>query len=204
MFAIWDISGSRQVYEPPRPEHRRVEGLRGGAGIRPVDATDHQKRGAAYSKNPYERARQARPAYPPRRLLAASELMSREVITIGSDAPLQTAWRLFKMHRFRHIPVVDEGRIVGMLSDRDLYRALAPPELPSTWADEQRSVGDIMSTGVISAHPDTSIRLVADIMFTGRFGAMPIVDPRDQLVGIVTRSDVLRALVRDAPLEIWG
>ena len=204
MFAIWDISGSRQVYEPPKPDHRRVEGLRAGAGLRPVDATDQHRRSPAYSKNPYERARQGRPAYPPRRLLAASELMSREVVTIAPEAPLREAWRLFQQHRFRHIPVVSEGRIVGMLSDRDLYRALAPPELASTWADEQRSVDDVMSTGVISAHPDTSIRLVAEIMFTGRFGAMPIVDPQDRMVGIVTRSDVLRALVRDAPLELWG
>jgi acetoin utilization protein AcuB len=56
---------------------------------------------------------------------------------------------------------------------------------------------------VLTAHPDTSIRDIARVFFEERIGAVPIVDRGETLVGIVTRSDILRTILNSAPLELW-
>jgi acetoin utilization protein AcuB len=88
-----------------------------------------------------------------------------------------------------------------MLSDRDLLRdALAQRTgevKPAT------RVGQLMATRVLTARPEAGIRQVARILFEERIGAMPIVDAEGALVGILTRSDVLRAVLTSGPLELW-
>lgn len=141
---------------------------------------------------------------PGKRKLAvrAEQIMSAPVVSIKPDTRLQEVRRIVKERRFRHIPVVaDNGWICGIVSDRDLLA------LPGTdGADESPGTGvaaDIMIKKVLTATPDTNIREIARVLFEERIGCMPIVDEDKQVVGIITRSDILRALIKHAPLDLW-
>ena len=153
----------------------------------------------------YERA--MHPDTPRRRVMLASEMMTKQVVTLSSTAILREAYQLFTSKRFRHVPCVDAAmKLVGILSDRDLLRRAAhigaiPKPTQAAWEDE--SVSSVMSHQVLVASPDTEMREVARVLFHERIGCMPIVDDAQLLVGIITRSDVLRTLLVEAPLELW-
>ena len=122
--------------------------------------------------------------------------MSAPVDTLRPEDLLATASSLVRDRRFRHVPVLSgAGALVGMLSDRDL--------LHHAGREREVRVGDIMAVPVLSASPDTGIREIARLFFEERIGAMPIVDSAEALVGILTRSDILRALVHEAPFDLW-
>lgn len=94
----------------------------------------------------------------------------------------------------RHLPVVDEGAIVGIVSDRDLHRAAA------SWLAEQpepnpleRSVSAIMSSDVISVHPETDVQDVIDLMLEHKIGAIPVLEADSaKVIGIISYVDILR------------
>jgi len=90
-----------------------------------------------------------------------------------------------------------------MLSDRDLLRVGGTPDAAPVPDVGSLQVADIMSSPVFSAHPDTPIRDIAEVMLVERIGAIAICDDEGSLVGILTRSDILRALVNRAPLDLW-
>jgi acetoin utilization protein AcuB len=129
------------------------------------------------------------------RAIVAKQLMSSPVVCLEAGDSIETATRLIRKRRFRHVPVLSrDGLLVGIISDRDLLR-LGP--------DSQRGLSEVMGTPVVSAAPGTSIREVARLLFEERIGGMPIVDDQDALVGILTRSDILHAIVNEAPLDVW-
>lgn len=138
----------------------------------------------------------------------AHQIMTTKVITLGIDASIFEAWNLFREKRFRHVPVLSrEHKLIGMLSDRALLRYAAttgqvPPYAPDS-PQAKTNIRALTTAGVITATPDTRIREIARMMFEKRVGAMPIVDQYANIVGIITRSDILRTLVNHAPLELW-
>lgn len=156
----------------------------------------------AYEKTE-ELAHERKPA------LRAKQIMASPVVALSQETHVEKAWELIRDRRFRHVPVLsEEKKLVGIISDRDILREAArmgniifPPKDEDS--HEQRTVGQLMKTKVLTAGPNTGIREIARAMFTERIGSMPIVDDEDNLVGIITRSDILRALITKAPLELW-
>jgi acetoin utilization protein AcuB len=118
-------------------------------------------------------------------VIAVSDVMTREVITIGPDTPCEKARAVMDEHRIRHLPIVTGGRLVGMLSDRDIRSATGAV---SARADH------IMTRDPVTVTSRTRVEHAARRMLEGRFGALPVVDG-DMLVGIVTYTDLLRAFV---------
>jgi acetoin utilization protein AcuB len=99
----------------------------------------------------------------------------------------------------RHVPVVDAGgRVVGIVSDRDVRTAIGDPvealHQELTEVDELQ-VGGVMTTDVVTVREDRQLSDVARQFVDERVGAIPVVDGRDRLVGIVTYVDVIRALL---------
>ena len=138
----------------------------------------------------------------------AHQIMTSPVVTLPADISLLDAWNVFRERRFRHMPVVDlDGHLVGILSDRALLRyAAVTGNVPPYSKDSPQahtSIAELMKAEVITATPDTEIRDIARAMFEKRIGAMPIMDGRDRLAGIITGIDILRTLVNHAPLELW-
>jgi acetoin utilization protein AcuB len=118
-------------------------------------------------------------------VIMVRDVMTRGLVTIGPETPGHEARRLLDEHRIRHLPVVDGGRLVGMVSDRDVRSAAGGS--PTTVARE------IMTPAPVTITSDARVEHAARVMLDARFGSLPVVD--GDLVGIVTYTDLLRALV---------
>lgn len=129
----------------------------------------------------------------------ASDLMTSDVAVVRSTDPIGAAVETLTELDIRHLPVVDDGELVGMLSDRDLRElGLAQitdvPDIDRIKALGKLAVADVMSADVQTVDPGTSIREIIDLMVTSKIGAVPVVEEHNgKLVGIVSYVDVLRA-----------
>ena len=131
--------------------------------------------------------------------------MTPDVLTVSASTPLGEALRLTREHGIRHLPVVDNAKLAGVVSDRDL-RLAAPPvwasgtdydELRATF--EKKTVGEVMTAStIISTTEDTPIEEAAQQLYEHRIGCLPVMRG-DKLVGILTETDVMRAFV-----ELFG
>ncbi len=129
--------------------------------------------------------------------MKVSDRMTREVVTLEVEQSLREALSLQQRHKIRHIPVVSDGSIVGILTDRDLKRA--SPSLLSGINQEQYDelldttrVGQVMTRNPYTVTPATPLKDVAKILIDRKFGALPVIE-KNQLVGIITEIDLLRA-----------
>jgi len=128
-------------------------------------------------------------------------IMVTHPVVLGERDRLDLADDIMTLGRIRHIPVVRGEVVVGVLSQRDLFRAAASTALKlnrgaqHTWL-ERVPVGDVMSTPVITTSPDTDVREVVAKMLKQKIGCVPIVSPDGRLVGLVSESDCLRVLHR--------
>jgi len=143
---------------------------------------------------------------------SVGEVMRRRPITIDPEAPLGTALAVMAERGVRHLPVLaDDGRLIGMLTDRDVRSAVIAPalaeRLPARWRrraeilekrGEALRVRDAMTWDCVTTAPDASLAQAAAIMLDGRFGCLPVVD-NGRLVGMLTERDVLRALAERLP-----
>lgn len=128
-----------------------------------------------------------------------SEIMTTNLITLSSNDKLETAEQLFKKHNIRHIPIVDDGQIVGMLSYSDLLRLCFADVTNNefkidVFIYEMFSIKQLMAKNVTMVSPNTTIKKVAQMLVEKEFHALPIVD-EGELLGIVTSTDLSRYLV---------
>jgi CBS-domain-containing membrane protein len=136
-------------------------------------------------------------------LYHAEQIMQRDVIVLATSDSVEHAWRVLIEHDIHQAPVLDAGRrLVGIVSERDLLTTFNV-EHGRVRDVLARSVSDVMSTPVVSADPLTDIRRIADVMLTRGVDGVPIVNDSAALVGFISRSDVLRAVVTDPPLSLW-
>ena len=123
--------------------------------------------------------------------------MTRNPKTVSPDDPLSVAAGILRAHRFHHLPVVQDGKLVGILSDTDLRNAsyaAIPAEGEKEGAAGDRPVREAMRTEVWSVTPDDSVEDALLILSREKFGALPVLSG-DRLVGIITRADLLNAFV---------
>jgi len=134
----------------------------------------------------------------------ASEIMSSPVITIEPEASAYNAWIRFMEKKVHHMPVVSEnGKIIGIISDRDfLKKFIISNKKIETSGDFM--IKDIMSTEVIAANTLTDIRRIAKAMLDHHIGAMPIIDDSGLPVGIITRTDILYAIIHHREIKFWA
>jgi acetoin utilization protein AcuB len=138
----------------------------------------------------------ARPETP----LQASDIMTETPITVTPATSVSEARAVMQQHHIRHLPVLDAERLVGIVSERDIQRVLPSPATSlARWEIhhllDKLSVGEVMTRFVVAVKPEASLREAIGRMLRHRIGALPVVEGR-RLVGIITRSDVLRAFLR--------
>jgi acetoin utilization protein AcuB len=128
-------------------------------------------------------------------VLLMQDWMKQKVLTLGPEASAFEALRLCRERRIRHIPVVKDERLVGIISDRDLRDASPPlgdPDRVSTMKEIR--LEDVMTREVITTHPEDTIVHAAREMYERQIESLPVVD-EEKLLGIVTSSEVMRALI---------
>lgn len=142
-------------------------------------------------------------------LRKVASLMSHAVITIPDSATVLQAWQILAQHGVGQAPVLSQDlTLVGLLSRADLLRPDRLPKPDSSalvWrALLAQNVADIMSTPVPGVAPDTDIRHVAGVLLDTGLPGLPVIDEQGFVIGFVSRSDILRAVVTDPPLDLWG
>ena len=111
--------------------------------------------------------------------------------------------RIMTSKRYRHLPVIDnKKRPLGMISDRDVLR-FNLKALQKDFQSDLSPVSEVMTKEVLTAAPDAEIREVVRVMFDEKIGAIPITGGAGEVSGIITRSDILRALLDQGPIELW-
>ena len=130
-------------------------------------------------------------------MLLVRDSMTREVLTVTPETTAAEALALCRENRIRHLPVLEGGRLAGVISDRDL-RAATPALGDPARAEAlgRLRVADGMARDVVTVRPEDPIEDAAMAMYERKIGCLPVVGEGDSLVGIVTSSDVLRAFVR--------
>lgn len=128
-------------------------------------------------------------------MLQVKDSMAREVTTLSPGDTAGDALALCRERRIRHLPVIEDGRLVGIVSDRDL-RSATPVfgDTARAAALSEVRVGDVMAREVVTAEPDDPIDEAANTMRERRINCLPVLEG-GQLVGIVTSSDVMESLV---------
>lgn len=122
-------------------------------------------------------------------MYTVNDAMTQEPITVGPDDGLDRASMLMKQGRLRHLPVVHHGKLVGLLSERDL---LAAASHRPTGPGPARRVRDAMVTAVHTATLRMPLRRAARIMYDEKYGCLPVVDDERHVVGILTETDFIR------------
>jgi CBS domain-containing protein len=136
-------------------------------------------------------------------LYHAGHIMQRKVITLSDGDTLAYAWQTLSKNRIHQAPVLDaEARLVGIVSERDLLTGINI-DAGQVIESINRQVRDVMTSPVIAAATVTDIRRIASAMLTHGVAGVPIVNQSSQLVGFISRSDILQAVVTDPPLSLW-
>ena len=137
------------------------------------------------------------------------DLMSRNVVTVLETTNAAQAWQNLIDQGVGQAPVLDgQGRLVGMLLRADLMQ---PDRLPDAHAHALawkavllQPVEQVMVTPVPAVHPETDIRRLARVLLDTGLPGLPVTEEDGRLVGFVSRADILRAVVTDPPLDMWG
>jgi CBS domain-containing protein len=126
------------------------------------------------------------------------ELMTTDVATIGRNDELTIADDVMKMKRLRHLPVLEDGRLVGILTQRDLFHAALSTALNFGEKAQKEFlktvvVKEVMTDEVRTIGPDADVREAARLLIEHRIGCLPVVE-NGKLVGIVSETDLLRVV----------
>ena len=127
------------------------------------------------------------------------DLMATNVSTLGRNDTLDLADNVMNLDRIRHLPVLDEKRVVGVVSQRDLFRsalavALGYGERAQATLLKTLRVKEVMSEPAITISSEAPIKEAARLMIERKIGCLPVIEG-GRLVGIVTETDILRHIV---------
>lgn len=115
--------------------------------------------------------------------------MVKNPVTITRDTSIQEAIGLMKEYSIRHLPVVEDLKLIGLVTQGDLRQAIIPSMV------EDIGLKDIMITNPIVTSPDASIDTAAKLIFKHKIGSLPVITKGNRLVGIITVTDILSAFI---------
>lgn len=124
------------------------------------------------------------------------EIMKTEVTTLGRNDSLQLAQDIMTLGRVRHFPVLEDGELVGVMSQRDLYKASLGSVMKYGEKAQREfldtiAVKEVMNYPPVTIAPQASVQEAARLMLKEKIGCLPVLD-KDELVGIVTETDMLQ------------
>jgi acetoin utilization protein AcuB len=128
--------------------------------------------------------------------------MTKDPIYISKDISILDAMEVMRVSNVRRLPVVDNGRLVGIVTSRDLHMASPSPattlsKYEANYLLRKITVGEIMSANLLTVKAKATIEEVALLMYKNKIGAIPVVDDDnpEKLVGIITETDIFKLLV---------
>jgi len=220
MFAIYGTSGL--IYRGPIEDLRKVAPTLRTSRVRALQAETDRDITAVPGLSPpvpghpgpgspavraYEGVQH--PALLRRPLSRVDDVWSSPSVEIPLGSTVESAWRVLNEHGVGQAPVVDEGqRLVGLLMRAELMarERLPSPDAPAllwrAWLGQP--VADAMLSPVPSVTPDTDLRRLALLLLETGLPGVPVVPADGRVTGFVSRSDILKAVVHDPPLDLWA
>jgi acetoin utilization protein AcuB len=131
--------------------------------------------------------------------MIVQDLMTKRIVTVELDDKLAMVKDIFEHMHFHHLLVIDGGRLIGVISDRDLLKALSPNIGTSTesykdTATLNKRVHQIMTRDPITLRPDASLQDAVNVFNSHSISCIPVVDDDDRPIGILSWRDILRVL----------
>jgi CBS domain-containing protein len=227
MFTVFGTSGT--LFKGPMEELQRVSSVLGLARARRIDALrEHQEqvdeqpfagrsaqpqRGAGHAlgqqaRHEYSRVQQ--PPVPARHpLQTVRDVMTVHVTVLPETADVRQGWQALLDAGVGQAPVVNgQGQLVGLLTRAELLkldRLPAPDQAALVWhALLMQPLAEVMISPVTAVSPETDIRRVARVLLDNQLPGLPVVGADEKLLGFVARSDILKAVVHDPPLDLWS
>ncbi|MDX2497656.1 MAG: CBS and ACT domain-containing protein [Desulfobacterales bacterium] len=126
--------------------------------------------------------------------------MSKEVVTVDADDSMQNAIYILQEQNIKMLPVMDDGNLVGIITDRDLKKA-SPSDATTLDMHEllflisKIKVKDLMKKPVYTVPPDYTVEEAAALLLEKKISGLPVVDENNRLIGIITRSDLFRVII---------
>jgi len=135
--------------------------------------------------------------------------MSKNIITVDENESMHGAMKLLKEHDIRMLPVMKKGKLVGIVTDRDLKKASASDattlEIHELFYLLSRiKVKDVMAKGVITVPADFTVEETAQVLQENKISGVPVVNIEGQIVGTITKTDLFRVLISLTGVEIGG
>lgn len=217
MFSVYGVTG--RVFTGTVEQLRHIDKVNAVARLHPMEGNDlvvepefsvpsfdaeappPKPLGPASAMAAY--AQVGQPDTPRQPLDKVALLMSQPAITVHADVPLAMAAALLARRHIGQMPVLDgQGRLVGLLLRSDIYSAL---DNPGAWDQRMaQPVASVMWTPVATVTADTDIRRVAQVLLDTRLPGLPVVDDSGRPTGFISRTDILRAVAHEPPLDVWG
>ncbi|MEK6738537.1 MAG: CBS domain-containing protein [Planctomycetota bacterium] len=134
--------------------------------------------------------------------MLVKEVMKTQLVTLNADVKLGFANDIMYLGRIRHLPVVKGDALVGILTQRDLYRASLTSIL-TNWKENKEfldsiQVSEVMTKNVITISPDATMEDAAQIMIDKKVGGLPVVQEKTKLIGLITETDMLQYFVTES------
>lgn len=125
------------------------------------------------------------------------EFMTSKVVCVELDDSLQVVKEIFDNTRFHHLLVVDDNKLRGVISDRDLLKAISPNVGSSTETERdaatlRKRAHQIMSRNLVTLHPDATLEDVVNVFTCCRISCVPVVDNNGNVEGIISWRDLLK------------
>ena len=132
--------------------------------------------------------------------MPVKDWMSKDLVTIDADTSIMKASKVMKQNNIQHLPVMKKGRLVGMVSDRDLKEATPSKATTLDIHEMYHLLDTIMVKSLMSKHlysiaPGDTVEKAAAVMLKNHISALPVVDAQGAMAGILTKGDVFRAFV---------
>jgi CBS domain-containing protein len=126
-------------------------------------------------------------------------ILTRDIITVHVAQKVSDVRKIFAKHGFHHVPVVSGTKLIGIVSASDILgvsvEGLGSDERSmDAYIDHQFSIEGLMKKDLKTLSPNSTIADAADVLSDGNFHAVPVIDDKDELIGLVTSTDLIRFL----------
>lgn len=205
---IAGVAGLRRV---GRPQALRTRPDEGEPFALPEGAAPREGSGGPASRPApiaaYEETA-AGPTLPRQPIKQVRGVMTQGAITVAPQARVNDAWQTMAQHHVAQAPVVDDkGQVIGLLLRADMAPLDLLPEpgaVQQAIALARRPVAEVMFSPVPTVSPDTDLRRVARVFLDTGLPGLPVTDEAGHCTGFISRTDILRAMVADPPLDLWS
>ncbi len=131
--------------------------------------------------------------------MSIQKIMSSNIVSVSADDTLETVRKIFDENSFHHLLVVDSGKLIGVISDRDLLKSVSPflGTMVESYRDAatlENTVKEIMTREPVTLSPLSDIYEAVDVFNTHKVSCIPIVDSNNSAVGILSWRDIMKAI----------